>query len=193
MIKISSTPLPSRKAILVEKILLGKRYRLSFLHSNRCFYFACFRANFSEKLWKLWLKVIDKKILIKNTMNILKYPDWLILFKEWAWLWVWGGQNAKPIFYFILRLVSALEKHEKLGMFNKFLFCFFVLSNIAIRCKNIWIYGIMENLSNKNVLFGIFFLWLNYFFVITVYATKQGNMLLKVGGVQFTQSSGILS
>ena len=45
----------------------------------------------------------------------------------------------------------------------------------------------------KNVLFGIFFLWLNYIFVITVYATKQGNMLLKVGGVQFTQSSGILS
>ena len=95
--------------------------------------------------------------------------------------------------------MSALEKHEKLDMFNKFFFCFFVLSNIfcdnviAIRCKNIWIYGIMENLSNKNVLFGIFFLWLNYFFVITVYATKQGNMLLKVGGVQFTQSSGILS
>ena len=44
---------------------------------------------------------------------------------------------------FILRLVSALEKYEKLDMFNKFLFCFFILSNIfcdnviAIRCRNI--------------------------------------------------------
>ena len=51
----------------------------------------------------------------------------------------------------------------------------------------------MENLTKKNILFGIFFLWLNYIFVITVYAAKQGNMLLKAGGVQSTQSSGILS